>query len=287
MTDIIAEIGSSHNGSKQTALDLIKYAAEAGADWAKFQLFSGDDLWYPGDDRLQATRKLSLPENWLIDLIECCNDHGIRFLCTPFSIRAVNVLESVGVEAYKISSGDVTYLPMVDMIGQTGKPVYLSVGGASRQEINTALKLLPGNDVVLLHCIPGYPTTPKDANVRNMLSLAEYYLMHNGWTDELRAHLGKREFPVGVSSHLREYYVDAATVLYNARTIEKHIDLPGRPGPEGGHSLDPEEFTLFVAMVRDMEKAMVLHTDYTELELYARDNYQRNSDDWLRPKVRD
>ena len=287
MTEIIAEIGSSHNGDKQVALELVRHAAEAGADWAKFQLFSGDDLWYPGDDRLSATRKLAMPESWLLDLIECCEDHGIKFLCTPFSIRAVNVLESVGSIAYKISSGDITYLPMIDMIGQTGKPVYLSVGAADFKEINTALKLLPGNEVVLLHCIPGYPTPTKYANVRYMLRLAEYYLMHYNWTDELKAHLGKREFPVGVSSHLREYYVDAATVLYNARTIEKHIDLPGRPGPEGGHSLDPEEFALFVAMVRDMEQSMILHTDYTPPELYARDNYRRDEGDWLRPKVRD
>lgn len=286
MTEIIAEIGSSHNGSKQTALDLIKYAAEAGADWAKFQLFSGDDLWYPGDDRLQGTRKLALPENWLLDLIECCEDHGIKFMCTPFSIRAVNVLESVGSIAYKISSGDVTFLPMIDMVGQTGKPVWLSVGGADYREINTALKLLPGNDVVLMHCVPGYPTEPKHANVRRILDLASYYMMHQHWTAEMKAHLGTREFPVGLSSHLREYYVDAATVLYNAHTIEKHIDLPGRPGPEGGHSLDPEEFALFVAMVRDMEKAMVRHTEPTKPELYALDNYRRSPDDWLRPRVR-
>lgn len=288
MTNIIAEVGSSHNGSKDTALELIKVAAEAGCDWVKFQLFSGDDLWYPGDERLQATRKLALPETWLPDLKKCAEDHGIKFLCTPFSIRAVNILRDLGVEAYKISSGDLTYIPLIEEIGKTEKLVFLSVGGGTLDEINTALWAMPVSEVVLLHCVPGYPTTPANAHLPHMLDLAQYYMMHSGWTEPTRQKFGDRTFPVGLSSHLREYYVDAASVLYNAHTIEKHIDLPGRPGPEGPHSLDPDELNLFVMMVKDMEQARKRHLDgnydreFTEDEIYARENYRRG-EDGLRP----
>ena len=278
MTDIIAEIGSSHNGSKDTALRLIEYAAEAGCDYAKFQLFTGDDLWHSSDSRLEATRRLALPVEWLPDLKNHCLDYGIRFLCTPFSLKAVDALEDLGVKAYKISSGDITYLPLIKRVGETVKKVFLSVGAATYAEIDAALSEMPKSDVTLLHCIPGYPVLPAHANLTKILDLTQRYTLRNGGLD--------REFPVGLSSHLREYYVDAAAVLYRVAVIEKHIDLPGRPGPEGPHSLEPDELTLFVAMVRDIELAMQSHSEFTEEETYARENYRRNQEDWLRPAGR-
>lgn len=283
MTEIIAEIGSSHAGSKEKALALIRFAAEAGADWAKFQLFTGDDLWHSSDARLETTRQLSLPEAWLPELKETCESYGLKFLCTPFSPRAVEVLERLNVGAYKIASGDLTYLPLVEAVGKTGKPVFLSVGASGYKEINAAWRLLPKQNVVLLHCVPGYPTPPSQANLPRILDLSGYYVMHEGWSLDMKRTLGDRSVAIGLSSHLREYYVDAAMVAYRVHCIEKHIDLPGRPGPESPHSLDPEEFALFVAMVRDIESAMNKHADFSEPELYARDNYRRNPADWLRP----
>ena len=151
MIQIIAEIGSSHNGSLDTARNLIESAAKAGADWAKFQLFSGDDLWHPSDPRLATTRRVALPEAWLPELMRCCDAAKIRFLCTPFSVRAVTVLEDWGVSAYKIASGDVTFIPLLEAVAKTRKPVFLSVGGADWNEIDRAVDILDG-ELTLLHC---------------------------------------------------------------------------------------------------------------------------------------
>jgi sialic acid synthase SpsE len=273
----IAEIGSSHNGNYDTALRLIDCAAEAGADYAKFQLFSGDDLWLSTDPRCETTRKLSVPEDWIPKLYQHCFDRSITFLCTPFSVHAVEVLRSIGVTSYKIASGDLTFTPLLQAVGQTNRPVFLSVGASTFSEIDTALSYLEHSDVILLHCVPEYPATPDTANIRRILDLSELYMLG----------LGDRVIPIGLSSHLREWWVDVAAVPFHPYVIEKHLDLEGRPGPEGGHSLDPAEFRQFVKAVRDVGSAMVAHKTFTEGELYARSQYRRNPSDWLRPLNRD
>lgn len=282
---IIAEVGSSHNGSLERALELVDASASAGADIVKFQLFSGDDLWHTSRPKaLESTRRLAVPPEWLPALLGRSLERNVEFMATPFSTTAVGLLEALGVKLYKVSSGDLTYYPLLEAIAQTGKPVFLSVGASdfkvskkfgepgTSQEIDAALSILKLNPVVLLHCIPDYPAKPKHANIRHIMDLAERYTMKDD-----------REIPVGLSSHLREWWIDIMAIAYNVRTIEKHIDLEGRRGPEGAHSLDPLEFSLFVAAVRDAEGAMIKHTELTPPEKKARVEYRRNPKDWLRP----
>lgn len=271
--NIIAEVGANHGKSLESALSMVDNAADAGADIVKFQMYTGYDLWYPSDSRLKETVDLALPEVWLDPLIKRCADKKVRFLCTPFSPATVDLLEFHLVEHYKVSSGDITYIPLLKRIAETKKPVYLSVGAATYQEIDTALEILGTDNVVILHCIPGYPTKPKDAYIRHILDLTERYTI-------------KSDIPVGISSHLREWWVDVATIAYRAHTIEKHIDAEGHRGPERKHSLDPDEFAMFCAAVRDMEEAMSDYKGFSEPELYARENYRRSPKDWLRPYTR-
>lgn len=271
--NVIAEVGANHGGNLSSALVMVDWAADAGADVVKFQMYTGKDLWRDGDPRQKETIGLALPEAWLAPLIEKCAKRKVEFLCTPFSPATVDLLEFHQVKHYKISSGDITYIPLLKAVAETGKPVFLSVGAASYDEIDNALEILGTEDVVLLHCIPGYPTKPKDAYIRHILDLTDRYTM-------------KSNVPVGVSSHLREWWVDVACVAYRAHSIEKHIDAPGRNGPERQHSLSPDEFTKFCGAVRDMEQAMDNYVELSEPELYARENYRRSPTDWLRPAIR-
>ena len=126
-----------------------------------------------------------------------------------------------------------------------------------------------------MHCIPEYPSTPANYNIRRILDLTERYTMSRA-----------KIIPVGVSSHIREWWVDVATIAYRSYVIEKHLALEGRPGVEGPHSLDPDEFAMFVAACRDLEQAMEKHESFTDGEIEARKNLRRNPSDWLRPYTR-
>lgn len=276
MVEIIAEIGSNHANRIQNAFDLIDAAAKAKATYAKFQLFGENDLWRKDDPRYKPAVKYALPPNWVPMLKKHCDESNIEFLCTPFSPASVELLEGVGVGAYKVASGDLTYIPLLEAIAKTKKQVYLSVGGGTFEEIDTALDVLNPNDVVIMHCIPDYPSSPRDANVTRLVDLAERYLLGRD----------RKICPIGLSSHLRQWWIDAACVLYRAYAIEKHIDLEGRPGPEGKHSLDVNEFAQFTSAVRDMELAIQKHAEFSGAEEYARNNYRRSNADWLRPASR-
>ena len=280
-TNIIAEVGSSHMQDKGRALELIAQAAAAGADTVKFQLFTASELWSRSDHRYRSAERVEMPAAWLPDLIDACAQNKVKFLCTPFSRSGVELLEYHQVESYKVASGDLTYLPMLKSIAETGKPVFLSVGGGAIAEINAALNILAENEVVLMHCIADYPTAPKDAYIRNILNLGQMYTIGQNT-------IKRADIPVGLSSHLREWWVDAATVTYHVHSIEKHIDLADRAGPEAGHSLDPVEFAAFVRAVRDIESAMAERPladfeKFSKAELYGRANWRRNPNTWLRP----
>lgn len=267
--EIIAEVGSSHNGDLNTALELIKTSALAGANTVKFQLFT-PDLWHASDPRHDKIKPFCVPESWLPRLIAECDEWRVEFLCTPFSLHAVETLEKLGVKRYKVASGDLTYTPLLAAIAQTHKPILLSVGFSTDVEIEKAIDDLGGYNITLLHCVGGYPTLPIHANLRRILDLWQNF----GF---------KYNAQVGVSSHLREWWVDVAAVAFNAKVIEKHVDLPGRPGPEGGHSLDPLDFADFVLSVRDMKDAMTKQTAFCDDDEYARLHYRRDPDDWQRP----
>ena len=277
MVEIIAECGSNHRGSLDRALMLIEAAAVAGADTVKFQYFHADTLWRDNDPRYPTTLPLSMPPSWIPRLQQQCSDQGVNFLCTPFSMEAVLCLRDHGVTRYKVASGDITYFPMLQEIAKTGKPVLLSTGFANYLEISRALDVLDPHgsrdDIILLHCTGGYPTKPKDMALRRILSLGEEF-----W------------YPIGLSSHWREWYLDLIGVAYGAVCIEKHFDLDGL-GIEAGHSLFPTEFRSLVEAVKMACDAVgdrwINEGKMCQDDLYARANYRRDESDWLRPPKQD
>ena len=258
-TLIIAEAGVNHNGSIETAEQLIETAAEAGADLVKFQTFSADRLVTgsasKADYQLETTstsesqhemiRKLELSREMHEELIAHCKKCGVGFFSTGFDPQSVNLLVELGLDRFKIPSGEITNLPYLRHIGQYGKPVILSTGMARLGEIEAALEVLeasgtPRERVTVLHCNTEYPTPMADVNLKAMLAI--------------RDALGVQ---VGYSDHTLGIEVPIAAVAMGATVIEKHFTLDRNlPGPDHRASLEPDELKAMVQAIRNIELAL-------------------------------
>lgn len=283
MIDIIAEIGSSHAGDRDRALRMIRDSAEAGATTVKFQLFTADDLWRYGSPQYFIASRYEVGLEWLPDLVQSANGYGLEFLCTPFSPEAVDALEKVGVKRYKVSSGDITYTALLQAVADTRKPVLLSVGYSTWEEIDTALGILRGKDtnlpITLMHSTGAFPTEPADSRIKRILALVQRYGMSTfgePLTDPLE---------VGISAHWRAWWLSVACIPYGITTIEHHVDNKNLSGPEGRHSLTFKEFGEMVKCVRDVESAIAGGEDLTDHDLMMRRVARRDPSDWLRPML--
>ena len=258
-TLIIAEAGVNHNGSIEKAGQLIETAAEAGADLVKFQTFSADRLVTgsasKADYQLETTstsesqhemiRKLELSREMHEELIAHCKKCGVGFFSTGFDPQSVDLLAELGLDRFKIPSGEITNLPYLRHIGQYGKPVILSTGMARLGEIEAALEVLeasgtPRERVTVLHCNTEYPTPMADVNLKAMLAI--------------RDALGVQ---VGYSDHTLGIEVPIAAVAMGATVIEKHFTLDRNlPGPDHRASLEPDELKAMVQAIRNIELAL-------------------------------
>lgn len=253
---VIAEAGVNHNGASDAARRLIDIAAAAGADAVKFQTFVADRLVIPGapkaryqkettgssESQLDMLRRLELSKAAHRELFEVCADRGILFLSTPFDEESADFLEEMGVAAFKVSSGELTDLPFMDHIGRKGKPIILSTGMATLDEVQTALDTLVDagcSEIVLLHCVSCYPAEPADVNLRAMETMAAAF--HR---------------PIGYSDHTLGIEVALASVAMGACVVEKHFTLDrASPGPDHRASLEPAELTALVRGIRTIEQA--------------------------------
>jgi len=258
-TLIIAEAGVNHNGSIETAGQLIETAAEARADLVKFQTFSADRLvtgsaskanyqletTSTSESQLEMIRKLELSREMHEELIVHCQKCGIGFFSTGFDPQSVDLLAELGLDRFKIPSGEITNLPYLRHIGQYGKPVILSTGMARLGEIEAALEVLeasgtPRERVTVLHCNTEYPTPMADVNLKAMLAI--------------RDALGVQ---VGYSDHTLGIEVPIAAVAMGATVIEKHFTLDRNlPGPDHRASLEPDELKAMVQAIRNIELAL-------------------------------
>lgn len=256
-TFIIAEAGDNHNGSRELAFRLIDKAVEAGADCVKFQTFITEEIISKraekaeyqkaatGSDesQYQMVKKLELSFEQFRELQKYAEERGITFLSTPFDIPSVEFLDSINIPCFKIPSGEITNLPYLIKIAETGRDVIMSTGMAELNEIESAINILRehgSGDISLLHCNTEYPTPYEDVNLRAMLTLKEKF--------------GVR---VGYSDHTQGIEVPIAAVALGAEIIEKHFTLDhNMEGPDHKASLEPDELKQMVDGIRKTEKAL-------------------------------
>jgi len=258
-TLIIAEAGVNHNGNIEMAKQLIEAAADAGVDYVKFQTFKTEKLvsvdakqaeyqqkniGKKGDSQFEMLKKLELSIDDHHQLIAHCKLHSIKFLSTAFDLDSIDLLHNLGIDLFKIPSGEVTNLPYLKKIGAFNKKVILSTGMCVMQEIEEAVNALVNAgteraNISVLHCTTDYPTAMVDVNLNAMLSIKEYL-----------------QLPIGYSDHTLGIEVPIAAVAMGATIIEKHFTLDKTlPGPDHKASLEPEELKAMVIAIRNIEKA--------------------------------
>jgi sialic acid synthase SpsE/sugar phosphate isomerase/epimerase len=251
-TFIIAEIGNNHNGDFERAKLMIDKAVEMGADCAKFQMrhikevYRSRSLEKSGEDLgteyiIDLLNKFELTVDQQRKLSEYCRTKGILYLCTPWDITSVDILESFDVAAFKVASADLTNLPLLDRLSQTKKPLMLSTGMSTSEEVKFTVDFLNKREApfVLLHCNSTYPAPLHDINLNWMQSLKEIHPL------------------IGYSGHERGINVTLAAVALGAKVIERHFTLDRKmEGPDHAASLEFEEFKNMVNGCREIEMAL-------------------------------
>jgi N-acetylneuraminate synthase len=257
---IIAEAGVNHNGNLKTAFRLIEEAAKAGADFVKFQTYKTEALVSAdakmagyqiknnknvSGSQFQMLKKLELSESDHHTLIKYCKQCGIKFLSTAFDLESMDFLARLKPEYIKIPSGEITNLPYLQKAGHLKKKVILSTGMSVIKEISDAVSVLikagtKKENISILHCTTEYPAPIKDVNLNVLKTLHK-----------------KFKVPVGYSDHTEGIEVSLAAVAMGAVIIEKHFTLDkNMQGPDHKASLNPEELSLLVKSVRNVENAM-------------------------------
>lgn len=256
---IIAEAGVNHNGDYALAERMIDVAAAAGADYVKFQtavpelVISSiapkaayqEETTGAGESQLDMCRAIHLPLTAYAPLAARCRERGIGFMSTPFDLQSIDVLADLGMDYWKIPSGEITNLPYLRKIARKGGRVILSTGMSTLSEVERAVEILTEGsisraDITLLHCNTQYPTPMADVNLRAMQALAT---------------LGCGA--VGYSDHTLGIEVPIAAVALGAAVIEKHFTLDqSMPGPDHRASLSPEQLSAMVKAVRNIELAL-------------------------------
>jgi N-acetylneuraminate synthase len=238
----IAEASSNHGRDLARALSFVDAAADADCDAVKFQLFKIDRMFAPEilarSAKHRARREWELPRAHLAPLAERCLKRGIQFSCTPFYIEAVEELRPF-VAFYKVASYELLVSDLLKACAHTGKPVVLSTGMATMEEIESAahtLKSAGASDVTLLHCVSAYPTPAAEANLSAIASIREATGCAVGWSDHTR----------------RPAVIERAVHHWGARAVEFHLDLDGE-GAEyaAGHCWLPEEIAPVIARIRE------------------------------------
>ncbi len=254
---IIAEAGVNHDGDLGTARGLVDAAVAAGADAVKFQSFKAENLATagapkaayqlegtdPSESQRDMLRRLELGESQHRDLAAYCRERGILFLSSPFDEDSADMLARLNVPAFKIPSGELSNPGLLEHVARLHKPIILSTGMATLDEVKLAVNTLceaGAKALVLLHCVSNYPAHATDANLRAMATMAEVF-----------------DIPVGFSDHTLGTEVSFAAVALGACVIEKHLTLGrGRAGPDHAASLEPDEFASLVQGIRTVESAL-------------------------------
>lgn len=259
MIRIIAEAGVNHNGSLDMAMRLVDAAAEAGVDYVKFQTFKAENLVTKDarkaeyqehntgdvtDSQFSMLKRLELGKAEHIKLMDYCKEKGIRFLSTAFDLESVDFLHDLGIDLWKIPSGEITNYPYLRKIAGYNEEVVMSTGMCEVSDVAAAMNALAENGqdlakVTLLHCNTQYPTPMADVNLLAMLSLRDF------------------SEKVGFSDHTVGIEIPVAAAALGATVIEKHFTLSrDLPGPDHRASLEPAELKAMVTAIRNVETAL-------------------------------
>ncbi len=254
---LIAEMSANHAGSLENALEIVRAAKKAGADCIKIQTYTADSLTIPCDNVYFSIREglwqgrtlhalyqqACTPYEWHAAIREACEKHRIDFLSTPFDQDAVDFLEGLGVEAYKIASFELTHLPLIRYAASKGKPLILSCGMACPEEIGEALTAARAQgckDIVLMKCLSEYPAQFKNMNLRVIPDMIERF-----------------NCPVGFSDHSPGGAAAIAAVALGACVVEKHFCLSrGIKSPDSDFSMEPREFARMARDIRAAKSAL-------------------------------
>lgn len=244
---IIAEMSGNHNGSKERAIEIIKSAAATGVDCLKFQTYTADtmtldchkpdfvindekSLW-DGRQLYDLYKEAHTPWEWHEELFQVANDHGVIAFSSPFDETAVDFLNDLGVPMFKVASFEITHLPLIRKIGKTGKPVIISTGMASMDEIETAIQTAKEggtDDIIILKCTSQYPANASDANLETISDMADRFGVQ-----------------VGLSDHTLGIGVGIAAIGYGATVIEKHFTIDrSEGGVDSEFSMEPQEMKM-------------------------------------------
>lgn len=253
-TFIICEIGVNHNGDVELAKKMIEKASECGVDAVKFQTFNSEDLVTDNaktaqyqekntneSSQLELLKKLELTFDEFEELKNYALEHDVMFISSPFDVKSVDLLEKLDVPFYKLGSGELNNFELIDYIQKTNKPLILSTGMSSLDEITETYNHIKNKDnLILLHCITGYPTSFSEANLNFIKTMQKEF-----------------DVPIGFSDHSPGIELPIAAVALGACIIEKHFTLDKTlEGPDHKASLNPKEFKNMVEAIRNVEIAM-------------------------------
>lgn len=254
---IIAEAGVNHNGDIEIAKTMVDQAKEAGIDCIKFQTFISENIVSKNaskadyqkqqsdgaETQLEMLQKFQLSFDDFIELERYCKVKEIEFLSTAFDLESIDFLNSLDMRLWKIPSGEITNLPYLIKIAKLHKPVILSTGMSTMEEIKAATKVLKDNgagEITLLHCTTEYPTPYEDVNLNAMKTIKKAF-----------------NVPIGYSDHTIGIEVPIAAVALGATVIEKHFTLDREmEGPDHQASLEPDELKAMVSAIRNIEVAL-------------------------------
>jgi len=259
---IIAEIGSVHDGSLGNALKAVEAVAACGADIVKFQTHIAEaetladapmPSYFKGEPRMDYFRRtaFSLPQ-WQ-QIMQHCLEHGLGFLSSPFSLEAVDLLEEVGVDFYKIPSGEVSNLPLLERVAATGKKAYLSSGMSNWAQLDRAVAALrQGGPLVVMQCSSAYPCAPERVGLNVMLEMQQRYGL-----------------PVGLSDHTLGHAACISAAALGATVVEKHFTFSRLMyGSDAQHSMEPDEFKAFCSHVKEAAIIRTNPVDKDDLQEY-------------------